>query len=440
METLHDVAGTSADPRPNIAAKDATTRLWTLVGQLDENSREALSLYYGQQMNVAEIAELTGMRESAVKMRLKKARTILGGRAAELQGFWSVAPMPVFSADIMAAVKAVGPVKAGAAALSPVLGWFAFLAVPGWFLGKDAERWRGHAPAGMERQTKRNIVRSIVLCVAVFLAAPPLTRLLGHDPRIMVPYLVVALAFLAAIFWREIALVSPREKAKQFINAGCVILLFVVMAFNPPKYCVMACFGGFMAMQYFLVNKAGLAQGAVMPGCWVAPLLQRAGAAECLPAPLERARLRPWLTMLHELGLVAPPCKTEAGGIRVRLRLRSYIGEKMARGGNSSLHVDARGVATCSITPRDYVALAQHFGNDELPARRELGAKLGESFTRGLNAYAQGADKTAVAEALGLGDCPVNVTKTHIYLVNKYLFPLVGILIIAVSVALCFVR
>ena len=438
MESSGNQPISSADPRPEIDAKDTSKTLWALVSQLDENSREVLSLYYGQQMKVTEIAKLTGIRESAVKMRLTKARTVLGDQAAKLQSVWGIAPIPAFSADVMAAVKTAGPIKAGmAAALSPLLGWVAFLAVPGWFLGKDIERWRGHIPASMEKQAKRNIVVSVLICIAAFLIAPLVGWLiawfLGHDvfhnSWIMVPILILEFILLGKIFWREIELTSQREKIKQCLNAIAVILMFVLMTFNPPQYVVFAYFGGFLAMQYFLFNASGLAQGTVMPGCWVGLLLKRVGDSEHLPMPTESRRLKTWLIMLHELGLVDPPCKTENNGITVRLRLRGGISEKMRCTGYSTLHADESGAVTCSIVPRDYVALAQHFDKDEIPARRELGEQLGKVFTQCLGTYAKEADKAKVAEVLGLGDCPINVTKTYIFMVNKYLLPLAGFLI-----------
>jgi len=84
--------------------------------------------------------------------------------------------------------------------------------------------------------------------------------------------------------------------------------------------------------------------------------------------------------------------------------------------------------------PRDYVALAQHLGLQELPGRQELAASLGNSFTRALATYAEGGDKVAVANSLGLVQCPIDPTKTYRFVLLKYLLPLAGVVLIAVFV------
>lgn len=425
------------DPRPDIAARDTAKTLWALVGQLDEDSREVLSLHYGQQMKVSEISEMTGVRESAVKMRLKKARSVLSGRAASLQCLWGAALLPPSQAGIMSAVKAAGPLKTSTVSAGvfagPALGWLAFLGVFGWAGGMDIERWRDHAPRSMGRQAKGINLKSIAWCLggsllAIFIA-PHLTRM---GAPAVVPYFIVIGALMAWIFWREIALISPKEKAKQIVNILLLVPFITLTSMNLDWHISLATVGCFFALQFFLANKALVAQGAIRPGFWVAPVLRQAGDEEPRCVPVEEKRLRPWFTVLHESGLVAPPCRTEASAVTARLRLRQSTFEKMAFMGYSTLRADTSGNVTCTITPRDYVALAQHFEEDVLPGRRELGASLSRVFTKAFGVYAEGGTN-AVMESLGLSACPMDIRKARLLFVHKYVLPLGGILLLAAS-------
>ena len=98
MKTIQGDSEVSADPRNEILASEAAETLWAQIGKLDDTSREVLSLHYGQDLKVTEIASLTGARESAVKMQLQKARARLGDRVGHLKGVWGFAPLPALSA------------------------------------------------------------------------------------------------------------------------------------------------------------------------------------------------------------------------------------------------------------------------------------------------------------------------------------------------------
>ena len=426
------------DPRSGIAARDTAKTLWGLVGQLNEDSREVLSLHYGQQMTVSEISEMTGVRESAVKMRLKKARSVLSDRVGSLQGLWGAATLPQAETGIMAAIKAAGSAKAGMAPASvfaaPALGWLAFLGAFGWASGLDIRRWRDHAPRSMARQAKGINLKSIAWCLGAtafgLFISPYLTRI-GAPAQ--VSYFIVFGVLLTWIFWREIALVSPKEKAKQMVNVLLLVSFFAVMFMNPDKHIFLAVVGCYFAMQFFLINTAQVMQAAVRPGFWVTPMLRRTGDEEPRCVPVEQKRIRPWLTMLHELGLVAPPCKTETNAVTVRLRLRQSTFEKMAFSGYSTLRADTSGAVTCTITPSDYVALAQHFDEEAIPGRRELGATLSRVFKQAFGVYAEGGDSRTVMECLGLTACPMDIRKTRIMFMNKYVLPLGGVLLLVAS-------
>ena len=436
-----------ADPRQRIDAGDTAQALWARVAQLDDSSREILSLHYGQELKVSEIAELTGMKESAVKMRLRRARTVLGDRIGDLKGAWGIAPLPAFSAGVIKAVSAAGPLKGGIAATSVLGGVVAVVASFWWSSMGDMNRWHDHTPAGMLAQRKRIIVRSVLFFAAAMILAPLLAGAialalpLGYSPKISVPdgvtcgavvlYGIVVTALLGAIFKRETDLLSPREKIKQYAGAGSVLVLFAFMSWLPAY--TLGAMGAFLVLQYFFVNKSNLALATVPPGFWVAPLLKHAVAAEVKTIPVARKQIMPWLTILHEYGLVAPPLAKDVECCTVRLRLRSSLLEKMAYGpANSSLLVNTQGVVTCTITPRDYVAVAQYLAVDELPGRQELAESLGHSFTRAFATYAAGGDKVAVANSLGLVECPIDPAKTYGFVLLKYILPFVGVILIVV--------
>lgn len=442
-------AETATDPRPGICASDTAQTLWSHIGQLDDNSREVLSLHYGQGMKVSEIAALTAAKESAVKMRLQKARAVLGDRIGDIKGAWGIAPAAASSSGIMKAINAAGPLKAGLAAGPVVSGLAGGLAVLWWSAVRDLGRWQNHAPAGMLSQSRRTMGRGILVLAAAFLLAPILAIALAPlavhvitsaslVPQVVfvavtVVYAVLIVTVLGTILKRETDLLSPRNKVKQFVNAGGAILVCVTASLLPGY--TLGVLGVFFALQYFFVNKSDIALGAVPPGIWVTPVLKHTDAAEVDAVPAAMKQIKEWLVMLHECGLVAPPLVNDKESFTVRLRLRSSVFEKMARGaGSSSLHITSQGVVSCAIVPRDYVALAEHLGLEEFPGRQELAAALGNAFTRALRRYAEGGDKVAVADSLGLARCPIDPAKTYRFVLLKYILCIAGISLVVVSV------
>ncbi|MCC6488705.1 MAG: RNA polymerase sigma factor [Candidatus Hydrogenedentes bacterium] len=441
-------ADSPADPRQRIDEMEVAQTLWARVAQLDDRSREVLSLHYVQDMKVREIAELTGLREGAVKMRIRRARSILGDRIGDLKGAWGIAPLPTFAGGITKALTAVGPLKGGIAATSFLGGFLAIMGSLWWSATGDLNRWQNHAPAGMVKEGKRAIVRGVLYFAAVMLLAPliafavALALPLAHSPAATVPdwvrhgafavYCAVLITLFGAVVKRETDLLSPRERLKQFVNIAAVIAMFATTAWLPAFG--LGAMGLVLALQYFFINKSDVALGVVPPGIWVGPVLKYGAAPEVKNSPISKRQLRSWLTILHEYGLVAPPLVNETGGFRVRLRVRGSLFEKMAYGpANSSLAVDTQGVANCTITPRDYVALAKHLDIEVLPGRQELAKSLGPAFTNALTAYAAGGGKVAVADSLGLGQCPIDPARSYRFMLLRYVLPVVGIVLIAVS-------
>jgi hypothetical protein len=202
------------------------------------------------------------------------------------------------------------------------------------------------------------------------------------------------------------------------------------MVLRPDSALNAVYFGAFLVLQYFFVNKSQVAAASFPPRLWVPSLLEHADVPETRPTPAGMKGIKGWLAMLHEYGLVAPPCGSDKQSMTVRLRLRTQFMDKMARI-ESSLHVNTQGLVTCVVSPRDYIALARYFGDDDPPGRQELGMRFSRSFTRAFGVYAGGGDKLAVAEALGLAQCPLDVTRTYRFLVLRYVVPVIGIILIA---------
>lgn len=72
-ETLPD----GTDVVQQLIAQEEYQALYRAVSLLDEAYREAIELYYFQDLSVAEIAELSGKSESLVKVNLYRARNKL---------------------------------------------------------------------------------------------------------------------------------------------------------------------------------------------------------------------------------------------------------------------------------------------------------------------------------------------------------------------------
>jgi RNA polymerase sigma-70 factor, ECF subfamily len=73
-------------PSDNAAHHELAARLYTLVGQLDAEKRDAVHLHYFQELSLAETADALGVATSTVKYRLREALDFLRARmmSAEL--------------------------------------------------------------------------------------------------------------------------------------------------------------------------------------------------------------------------------------------------------------------------------------------------------------------------------------------------------------------
>lgn len=370
----------SSDSRGELCAHDVANTIWRLVGQLDENSREVLALHYGQEMKVGEIAELTGLRESAVKMRLQKARLLLGQRAGELQGAWGQGVIPSLSAGIMEGVKAAPVMKAAPLVLGPLAPLLAFFGGMNWMQQKDLERWRRHIPEGMTREhthRKRWFLGRMLAVIAFILLAPFLK---AHIPNFDVGVVVAWLIFFGVAVKREMELVRHSESARFFLLLALVFVLTGVMAKVPGRGVPLACFSGMVLLLGVSTSATQAGAASILPGVWLMPVLKRKREEHPLTRSLSLKEIKPWVSMLYELGLVAPPVKKDPNGITVQLRLCSHFWSKLAGISHSTLRTETSGAVTCAIAPKDYIAVARQFGPVELPGRRQLVEDLSQRF------------------------------------------------------------
>ncbi|MRX74198.1 sigma-70 family RNA polymerase sigma factor [Bacillus lacus] len=71
------------DVEAEVMKRDTDDMLAAAVMELDVPYREAIYLFYFQEMKLKEIAEVTGIKENTVKTRLKRAKELLKKRLEE---------------------------------------------------------------------------------------------------------------------------------------------------------------------------------------------------------------------------------------------------------------------------------------------------------------------------------------------------------------------
>jgi RNA polymerase sigma-70 factor (ECF subfamily) len=70
---MRDLASDAPSPEERVLWEEQVSRLLDSVAELGESDREVISLRYGSGMDTAAVAELLGLRESAVRTRLWRA-------------------------------------------------------------------------------------------------------------------------------------------------------------------------------------------------------------------------------------------------------------------------------------------------------------------------------------------------------------------------------
>jgi RNA polymerase sigma factor (sigma-70 family) len=211
-----DLLATATDPRPGAGerrlAREEERLLAAALGELSDEAREVVTLYYREGRSVRQVADLLGMREEAVKQRLSRARSRL--REAMLdrlsETLQRTAPGAAFTAAVMTAVSLAAPSTAAAAGLGAAgkLTSSGLLAKLGFLLGGaglgaaggiagvvlGARPYFAKARDDQERQgLRRYVIAGILLTVAAAAGMVATNN----------PWLLAAdfLTFYAALIW-----------------------------------------------------------------------------------------------------------------------------------------------------------------------------------------------------------------------------------------------
>jgi RNA polymerase sigma factor (sigma-70 family) len=109
----------SADRGPGVAAiqREEEQLLWRTLGELPENYREPLILYYREQQSIAEVARQLDLTEDAVKQRLSRGRTMLREEMSALveSALTRSKPGSAFTVAVLVALPVASSGTAGAA-------------------------------------------------------------------------------------------------------------------------------------------------------------------------------------------------------------------------------------------------------------------------------------------------------------------------------------
>jgi RNA polymerase sigma factor (sigma-70 family) len=432
LEELGPAYQPSVDPRPSQKAAERADLLWSVVSGLDIRSRDITVLYYGQGLCVREIAELENLSQSAVRMRLKKARQVLGRRLVRLKEAWAAVPAPALSARVTKTVQALGPLKS-VAMLPAGLMFFSSLGSAffwRWLLGRDVERWRGVLPQSLLSSQKR-LIWLATLFFSAYLAAILLLQYWGLSKLFaMIPFLVLPL-FGAYIGLRDIFAFMPRRaQIKNMLFSAYVafFLIVVLMKLWPDSRPVL--FGMLFILQGFVTDKESFPfPYAPLPTlAWLRSFLKADASASSESGQVDREKIRPWLSMLWRAGIVMGPLCCSGTTVTVSLALSSPWGRLFPWRPQSKLKVGPSGEVKCQIAPLQYIRLSDFMGQPSIPARRDLEKQLAVAFGNSLAAF-QKSD-TAALRAIYYPDIPVSATRTNIYRLMKYVIPALGVILL----------
>ena len=218
LDAVSEPHSVEADPAAHAISREEESLLWRTLGELPENYREPLILFYREQQSVAEVSAQLDLSEDTVKQRLSRGRAMLRDElaikvestltrsrpgAAFTAGVLAALPMTVVSAANattagaavgkgLTAAKATGGLGLGAV-VGPVLG----LAI-GWFSARFAA---STARSPLERQCiLRHARRMILFC---FLMSIGLAAVFSQAGKLYTPsplWVIAAIAgWLAAL-------------------------------------------------------------------------------------------------------------------------------------------------------------------------------------------------------------------------------------------------
>jgi RNA polymerase sigma factor (sigma-70 family) len=222
------------DPRPEMREAllvDEERRLLSeAIGELPDETREVVTLFYSEGRSVRQVADLLGLREEAVRQRLARARVRLREAMLERLGdtLQRGAPGAAFTAAVMTAVALGAPGTATAAGLGAsaklasaglpgklgaLLGG-ASLGAAGGIAGILLGARRLFAQARDEEEL-RGLRRYVLLAIALTLAAAVGMSLSVHSPWGMGLTFLAFFAGLSALIFRWLPRVTARRLAAE---------------------------------------------------------------------------------------------------------------------------------------------------------------------------------------------------------------------------------
>ncbi|MEZ5317203.1 MAG: sigma-70 family RNA polymerase sigma factor [Vicinamibacterales bacterium] len=122
-----DLLLAAVDARPSadeaLAAREDQRVLAAVLDELPDETREVVTLYYREGQSTAQVAELLGLGEAAVRKRLSRARAALRDTLLERFGTAArvTAPGAVFTGAVMTALSVGAPAAASAATTSSLV-------------------------------------------------------------------------------------------------------------------------------------------------------------------------------------------------------------------------------------------------------------------------------------------------------------------------------
>jgi RNA polymerase sigma factor (sigma-70 family) len=221
-------ADPAADAQTALEIEEERRVLAQAIESLPDDAREVVVLFYREGQSIAQVAQLLGLSEDAIKQRLARAR---GRLRQELWGkleqlLVRTAPGAAFTATIVAGI-AVAPSSAAAAtavavgAAKSVGAASALSAASGAALGLLGVlgNFRGHWRRAGDAEEKRGLVRAASMNVAVVLAMA--LAVLIASSRWVLTVADAALGFFIAFSsWTELVWL-PRRVTGRRLEAEC---------------------------------------------------------------------------------------------------------------------------------------------------------------------------------------------------------------------------
>jgi RNA polymerase sigma factor (sigma-70 family) len=123
MEAATDVPSSVADPAAEAVTREEETLLWRALGNMPENYREPLVLFYREQQSVSEVASGLELSEEVVRQRLSRGRSMLREEMTALveSTLARTRPRSAFTLGVLVALPMISASTASAAATAKVV-------------------------------------------------------------------------------------------------------------------------------------------------------------------------------------------------------------------------------------------------------------------------------------------------------------------------------